>query len=97
MFRPSQGLHQFSNSSITEENQDERRTYLDIDIDISLVYFTKMLSIKKNRSKNDVKRDNLKYLQTAEIIIIKNLIFWPLKLTTKAVKICLNFIPESEL
>ena len=56
-----------------------------------------MLSIKKNRSKNDVKRDNLKYLQTAEIIIIKNLIFWPLKLTTKAVKICLNFIPESEL
>ena len=56
-----------------------------------------MLSIKKNRSKNDVKRDNLKYLQTAEIIIIKNLIFWPLKLTTKAGKICLNFIPLSEL
>ena len=43
------------------------------------------------QKKYDIKRDNLKYLQTAEIIIIKNLIFWPLKLTAKAVKVCLNF------
>ena len=43
------------------------------------------------RKKYDVKRDDLKYLQTAEIIIIKNLIFWPLKLSAKAVKICLSF------
>ena len=30
-------------------------------------------------------------LQTAGLIMIKNLIFWPLKLTAKAVKICLSF------
>ena len=61
---------------------------------------------EKSRSKNtkekyDVKRDDLKYLQTAGIIVIKNLIFWPLKLTAKAaIKICLNLVtilPESEL
>ena len=43
------------------------------------------------QKKYDIKRDNLKYLQTAGIIIIKNLIFWPLKLTAKAVNVCLNF------
>ena len=32
------GLHQFSNSSITEENKDELR--LIVDIDIILIYFT---------------------------------------------------------
>ena len=30
-------------------------------------------------------------LQTAGLIMIKNLIFWLLKLTAKAVKICLSF------
>ena len=30
-------------------------------------------------------------LQTAGLIMIKNLIFWPLKLTAEAVKICLSF------
>ena len=33
------GIHQFSNSSKTEENKDELRL-IDIDIDIILVYFT---------------------------------------------------------
>ena len=51
----------------------------------------KKIGRKKKQKKYDVKRDNLKYLQTAEIIIIKNLIFWTLKLTAKAVKISLNF------
>ena len=51
---------------------------------------------KRQQKKYNVKRDNLKYLQTAGIIIIKNLIFWPLKLRAKAVKICRNFT-ESEL
>ena len=45
------------------------------------------------QKKYDINRDNLKYLQTAGIIIIilKSLIFWPAKLTAKAVTICLNF------
>ena len=79
------GLHQFSNSSITEESQDEFRLIdIDIDSNLSLFYY------EEHRIRQSLKRSREKKI--TGIIIIKNLIFWPLKLTAKRVKICLNFI-----